>query len=726
MLFKQSSTDRDPVRTDRVGIRVALLVLATVFTGSAWAQDAGTAGQDDGSAASGGENGQQRDASELAPVRISADRDREDTYINEGESAQAGKTSMPIQDTPASVTVVEEQFMEDTGSQNIEDALRYSSGVYGQQYGFDTRIDSAAVRGLTPSRYLDGLREQYGNYNSVRPNLYALESVEVLKGPSSVLYGQAELGGIINAVSKLPQEEQRGELWMQLGSYDRTQVATDVTGPVNDNDEMFYRFVGLKRESGTQVDHVENNGYVLSPSFTWKPADGTELTLLVNRQVNEGQVSPQFLPQTGTLDSGPKGRIPPSTFVGEPGWDRYDREKTAVTFFLKQRLAEDWKVKATARDSSSSTQTREHWAAIGSTPNSNGEMPRTIHMSDKSTDVTNLDVRVEGLFDLGPTWHNLAVGVGRQDALWEEENADTVTAGGGMIDVYNPEYGNLQDGVLNPSDATDNEIKQTGVYFIDHMEIGNTVVNTALRRDEYENTELNPGSADVTTDESVTTGRVGLMYRFDIGASPYVSYSESYTPNLGTDGAGGTLDPTTGEQREAGVKYLSEQKDLAINLAWFDIEQQSRVQQGNTPGGVSQTGAVVDGWELQVKKQWSQFNVVANYTNLDARDDSTGNRLSAVVEEQGSVWGRYQFNNGVKVGLGSRYLGTRVGGGGAPEIPSVTLYDAMLGYSTGQWDFSVNAHNLTDEVYVSWCRGAGLDCGYGETRNVQANLRYNF
>jgi len=367
-------------------------------------------------------------------------------------------------------------------------------------------------------------------------------------------------------------------------------------------------------------------------------------------------------------------------------------------------------------------------------PDSNGEMPRTIFMSDKSTDIINLDVRAEGQFDLGPTWHNLAVGVGHQDALWEEENADTVSPsasnpqGAGIIDVYNPEYGkNLRDDLLNPADATDNEIKQTGVYVIDHMEIGNTIVNAALRRDDYENTDLNPGAPNVTSEESVTTGRLGLMYRFDFGVSPYVSYSESFSPNLGTDGAGGTLDPTRGEQNEAGLKYLTEQKDLAVNFAWFDIEQENRIQQGSTPGGVTQTGAVVEGWELQVKKQWSRFNLIANYTNLDARDESTGNRLGAVVEEQGSLWGRYQFDNGLEAGLGGRYLGTRVGSfGGGPEIPSETLYDAMLGYTMDSWEFSVNVHNLTDEVYVSWCRGPGLDCGYGETRNVQANLRYNF
>ncbi|HAV43953.1 MAG TPA: TonB-dependent siderophore receptor, partial [Halomonas sp.] len=207
------------------------------------------------------------------------------------------------------------------------DALLYTPGVYAGNFGFDTRGDSAKVRGLDAGRYLDGLRQVYGSYNTVRTNVYALESVEVLRGPSSMLYGQADLGGIINGVSKLPQEERSGEVWAQYGSYDRKQLALDVTGAADEEGEFLYRLVALTRDSDTQVDHVEDDGYLFAPSFTWRPSDATNITLLLNRQENKGQVSAQFLPQAGTLESGSLGFIGSERFVGEPGWDRYDREK---------------------------------------------------------------------------------------------------------------------------------------------------------------------------------------------------------------------------------------------------------------------------------------------------------------------------------------------------------------------------------------------------------------
>ncbi|HVL01834.1 MAG TPA: TonB-dependent receptor plug domain-containing protein, partial [Dongiaceae bacterium] len=153
----------------------------------------------------------------LTPVDVHADQHTDEPFINQERPAKVGKTSVPVQDTPASITVVDKQFIQDTGAKNIQDALLYSSGVYSGQFGFDTRGDWTSVRGLAVSKYQDGLRSIYGFYNAPRTEVYMLDSIEVLKGPSSVLYGQAELGGIINAVSKLPEETQKGEVWAQVG-----------------------------------------------------------------------------------------------------------------------------------------------------------------------------------------------------------------------------------------------------------------------------------------------------------------------------------------------------------------------------------------------------------------------------------------------------------------------------------------------------------------------------
>lgn len=674
------------------------------------------------------------DSVDLPRVEVTSGGVSERSYIPLEKKPKVGKMDVAVEDTPFSVSIIDRDFMNDTGAKTLQDALLYSSGVHAGAFGLDTRIDSANIRGISPSFYLDGLRQSYGSYNSVRTNIFALESVEVLKGPSSVLYGQGELGGIVNSVSKLPKDEQQGEIWAQYGSFNRKQVAFDITGPATEDGKLLYRVVGLQRDSETQVDYVDDDGFLIAPSLTWKPTEETDFTLLFNRQRNTGQVSAQFLPQSVTLDStGPFGRVSSDTFAGEPDWDKYDREKTELTFIANHQLDESWKVSATARYTESSTSTREIWTAIGGAGiAADGTIGRTAFMSDKETRVFNLDARLEGQFDIGITKHNLLIGIDRQDATEDEDNRASVALPA-TFNIYNPVYGQIDMSSvgLNPVDRNDSEIRQVGFYIADHMEIGPVVVSTAFRRDWAKSILHRVTGSNLTSDEIVNTGRIGAMYRFDNGFSPYASYAEAFNMNLSTDGTGegNALKPTTGVQREYGFKFLSDDRTLGITAAYFDITQQNRVQ-GDVRGGLTQTGATIDGWELQINKRWNQFETQFAYTDLHADNGETGERIAAVAEKMASWWNRYYFATNWRIGAGVRYIGDTVGydygNGAGPEVPSVTLYDAMIGYTYKNWDFSLDAKNLADNEYVAWCRGEGRDCGFGERRNVTANVRYHF
>ncbi|MDA9004008.1 TonB-dependent siderophore receptor [bacterium] len=671
------------------------------------------------------------DSTTLGNITVESNANSSAVQFSSDNTAPVSKLGVSIAETPFSISAVDKYFIEDIGAKNIQDALTYSSGVYAGQFGFDTRGDYASVRGLDAASYLDGLRSIYGSTNSTRTETYTLDSIEVLKGPSSVLYGQSDLGGIINGTSKRPQQNKDTEIWLQVGSYDRKQFAIDSTGAITDDGKWLYRFVGLHRESGTQVNHVDHNGYVFFPSITWRPSDSTEITLMYNRQVNEGQVSAQFLPAAGTIEPGVLGDLDTDLFVGEPDWDRYDREKTDITLSIDHAFNHRWRISSIVRKTDSSADTREHWITIPLSPAANGDATRTIYTVDRETDVLNVDIRLEGEFATGNLEHNLVVGLDSQDAFWGEDNNFYGYGLGGIINLYNPVYGNLDTSVISPSDSPDNEIKQLGIYVVDNINIGRTVVSTALRYDDFKNTLLSvDGNSDVSSSDTETTGRLGVMYQFDSGISPYISYAEAFSPNLGTDGVGGVLDPTSGKQKEAGIKYLSVDQSFSVNVAYFDIEQNSRVSNGLTPGGISQLGATIDGWELEVKKKWNTMEVLANYTKLSADQDSTGERLPYVAEEFASVWGKYTVSNGLRFGLGARYTGTTVGAdigtGSLPEVPSYTVFDGLVGYQINHWDLSLNVQNIADKKYISWCRYEGADCGFGERRTMAANLRYRF
>lgn len=666
----------------------------------------------------------------LPAIKVTASQTGTDSFMVQERRASVGKGSASVQDTPFAMSVIDVEQIRETGAKNIQDALLYSAGIYAGRFGFDTRGDWAAVRGLTPSNYIDGLRGIYGFYNNVRPEIYSLSSVEVLKGPAAVLYGQGDLGGIVNVVSKRPQATPTREVELQVGSYNRKQIGVDFTGPVNADQSLLYRLVALGRNSDTQVDFVNDDALLVQPSLTWKPNADTSLTAMFVHQRNDSKVSSQFLPFKGTLGAAPLGRIPSSRFAGEPGYDRYDTRKNEVSLFWDQRLSTDWRLATSLRKTNSDSVTREIWATVGAIPTDAGNISRTVHSADRSTDVFSTDIRLEGTLALGPTRHRVAVGLDYQDALWEEFNYFNQT-GVGSFNLYNPVYGSaggLNLSALPLTDRADNKIEQTGIYLMDHMTWGPWVVSAALRHDRARNVVLNPTTPDTVVRNTATTGRLGAMYRFDNGLSPYVSFSNAFVPNLGTDGtpAAGFLKPTTGEQKEAGLKYLSVSGDTSAAVAWFDIEQQNRVVDGSTPGGREQVGAAIRGWEIELRRRMGALEWLGNLTQLDAINAVTGQRLSSIAEKTASTWAQYRFAAGWRIGFGARYVGTVTGANGAPVLPTVSLFDAMLGYSTGPWDFRFDIKNLADKQYVSWCRGVNQDCGYGDRRNASLTARYRF
>jgi iron complex outermembrane receptor protein len=175
-----------------------------------------------------------------------------------------------------------------------------------------------------------------------------------------------------------------------------------------------------------------------------------------------------------------------------------------------------------------------------------------------------------------------------------------------------------------------------------------------------------------------------------------------------------------------GAKYLSASGNTSAALAWFDIEQTNRVVDGATPGGKEQVGATTKGWEIEARHRAGRLELLGNYTQLDAVNAVTGTQLSSIAEKTAAAWTQYHFASGWRVGLGARHIGDVTGNAGTPVLPSVSLMDVMVGYSSGPWDVRLDVKNVADKAYVSWCRGANQDCGYGERLNAALNVRYRF
>ncbi|HML42801.1 MAG TPA: TonB-dependent receptor plug domain-containing protein, partial [Hyphomicrobium zavarzinii] len=242
------------------------------------------------------------------------------------DSSVGTKTDTPLRETPQSISVVGKEQIRDQGAQTLQEATRYVPGVFADPYGFDSRGDSSIIRGIAGSYFVDGLRTTYGYSQTTVPiEPYAMERFEVLRGPASMLYGQAPTGGIVNAASKLPSEIPYREIGVEYGSFDFKQVKLDMTGPLTNDGKWLYRIVGLARDADTQVDFVENDRLMLAPSLTYRPTNDTSITVLGNFRDDQSGSTQQFMPAEGTLypNTVTGQRLRRGTFTGEPT-DHYD------------------------------------------------------------------------------------------------------------------------------------------------------------------------------------------------------------------------------------------------------------------------------------------------------------------------------------------------------------------------------------------------------------------
>ncbi|MFD1809631.1 TonB-dependent siderophore receptor [Gemmobacter lanyuensis] len=216
----------------------------------------------------------------------------------------------------------------------------------------------------------------------------------------------------------------------------------------------------------------------------------------------------------------------------------------------------------------------------------------------------------------------------------------------------------------------------------------------------------------VNASDSATTGNAALLYRFDSGVAPYVSYAESFKQEfVGTDVDGNPFEPSRGTQYEVGTRWQSADGASLVSLALFDITRSNiTVSDPANPGFMIQTGkATSRGVELELRHAWGDLAVEANASWLRT-EDVNGARLSGVPERMGSVWATWKPSEGTlagfKAGLGVRARGAVWDGSDVQRTPGFGLVDAMIGYETEAYDLALNVRNLGNLSYVTYC-GAG-------------------
>lgn len=645
------------------------------------------------------------------------------------DGSSATKSDTPIIETPQAISVITDELLRDRGALNLQDALRYSAGVMSDAYGLDNRTDSAIIRGTEFQQVLDGMRETFSYYNIARPDPYALERVEIVRGPASVLYGQGPVAGIVNMVTKGPQSEASREIVAQYGSFDRKQLAADLTGPMNADGEWLYRVVGLWRESDTQVDHATDDRVLFSPSFTWQPNDAFSWTVLATYQHDESANTISFLPHSGTALPNPNGQIPVERFTSEPGFDRFEVEKYAVTSLLEWQVSPVWTLRQNLRIADNDNPYYTMYPEVFSnldTPyypyldESQRTVNRIIYLEERDARDLTVDHQAQARFSAGGMAHNLLIGVDMARARLDSRSAGDLVRGadGSPIpfDLYAPAYG-LPFVTPEFGATSTSHTRFTGLYAQDQVKFGDHWIGVLGVRRDRATTEVEGGDSQI---DEATTKRVGLMYRTDAGFVPYLSYSESFLPNT-PDASGQLLDPRRGEQAEVGVKYESPDGNTMVTATAYDLREDNVVATNPATQTSVLTQVDAKGLELEGIARFGEFDLVASYTYIDAekREYTAVQPMHAA-----SVWGKYHWR-GWEFGAGARYLGSTTDDGSTLHLPAVLLFDAMVAYDRDDWRFAINATNLEDEVYLTSCLQRG-DCFYGNRGTVVGSLTWRF
>ena len=678
---------------------------------------------------------------------------RAEAFVPE-ENITANKTDIPLIQTPQSVSVITRDQIDLLGFIDLQQATRYTAGISSENYGPDLRFDFLTSRGFVPKQYVNGVvAPSSTTIAATGVDLYAFESVEILKGPASSLYGNTPPGGIYNQTTRRVSDDLRGEIRARVGSDSFYEVAGTVTDGLTEN--ISGRITGLYRDQESYRDFVDANRLLVAPALKFGVGPNTILNLDALYQSDEvkGEFN-GFLPVEGILLPNPNGEIPTNVNIGDPA-NLFERDQYALGAELTHAFSGALRFVTNIRYADYEERTPQNVYAGGGFANTTDpSLPSFFNTLNRfnftyAEDVTALsaDSRLDGTFDAGGVQHKVIVGLDYRDV---ENVADFgFFFDPQPIDLFDPVFTPVpQPADPYPTAFNDQVLEQIGLYIQDHIQLGQFYVTIGLRQDwvEIEN-DLSSSSAD----QEAFTYRIGVNYVTDSGISPYASYSTSFEPLLGTDSVTGEeFDPSEGEQFEVGIKYdgrnLSDGVDLFASAALFHITQTEVVSfgAGTTPVFGTQSGEVeVQGLELELVTRIDDrisFNAAYSYTDSEVTENENnplevGEPLPVTPEHKIALFGNYNVQTGrfagLGYGLGVRYVSESAGSLPGPFNPLVfegddpVLFDAIISYDLPKWRFALNASNLADERYGARCASA-TGCNFGAPRQVIATIQYRF
>ena len=451
----------------------------------------------------------------------SSDGDDADSWNQVAKKADSvTKSTRPIIETPQSISVITQAQMASQAALNVPQALRYNAGIGAEGGGADYRFDDIYIRGFAADEYLDGLRLPTVTYWS-RPNFdtFMLDRVEVVKGPSSVTFGQASPGGVINIVSKRPTAEPIHQIFVSTGSHNLFETGLDLSGALDEDEHWLGRITGTWSRNDTQVDYTKYKHYDIAPALTWQPNDDTRLTLLGQFRKDPYTGFYNQLPLEGSLIKLAQGNYSDKFYGGQPGFDYYRREQASIGYDFMHKFDDVWSVHQNLRYLHTSSDYQMVYPTATITDGS-ATVSRDSMRVIESFNAFDVDTNLQGNLDTGDINHAITLGV---DFVHDDLRQNSGYGTASDISYLNPDYSTP---VESPSIDYHSRsfMTQLGVYLQDSMKWNNWVLNLGGRYDKAQTRSQNWVSGSRTElNDYASTGRAGLKYKFDKGNGPLIS-----------------------------------------------------------------------------------------------------------------------------------------------------------------------------------------------------------
>jgi iron complex outermembrane receptor protein len=695
---------------------------------------------------------------------------KETTYKSDYSFVGTKTATRPI-DVPQSISTVTKELMEDRQALRLTEVVKNVAGV--TQY---SHYDDLTIRGFRNGyesgfRLLNGLRSgfSYGNSFTQAPLTVNLERVEVLKGPGAALYGDINPGGTVNMVTKKPLDVARQALTFSTGSFNTMRATADLTGPLNEQKNVLYRFNTGFEKSNTFRNVNDTRSLMVAPTVTFLPTDKTTINAELVFTHIDG-----YLDRGLPIRGGELYALHRSFTLSQPS----DYFRTS-TYYLNASLNHkftDWlSFNASYLDFTYNENLSEH-----RTLNSYADAPANTVMNLRYFDrrAEEYTKNLASYFVLnvatGPVQHKVVTGVDYirfttdpQSTMFEarQKLVNGVTSPL-TFDLKKPLY-EIQDPtkyIRRPLpqffvDYINSVYHTTGLYVQDQLAVTPRLDLLLGVRYELFADERDYGDGSQNVRQRKLLPRAGLTYALRNNLNYFASYSAGFRP-LKPEyirfperyGRNTAFDPETSYQLETGLKGEFFNKGLLGTVAVYQIVKRNQLV---STGALTADGAPVYRQNGQARSRGAELELVGNVLpNLSVNANyafnhsevldadlavENGQPLANAPKHSAGLWTKYTFVTpalrGLGVAVGGNYVGRRrtenqVQNTSTGELywahwPSYTTLDAALFYTTGKFNFHVNMSNLLDEYYFV----GGYDffrASPGAPRNYMATMGYTF